>query len=212
MPRVGDNYVLPPDTAAVDGVTASAADVNARFNDLAADANAVRPVSKGGTGVSTLAALFAPLGLKGLAKKDTVGAADIDADAVTTAKVADDAITSAKLAATPGAVTDQVLRSDETGALSFGRLQLVPVQQDIYSTGTAIVYANGTTDELWEVITDGTGTGSIFRTLAGTAETKIATVSNDGPVTVLLAPGASLRFAYTTPENLILVRYRVRAR
>ena len=98
MPRVGDTFVLPPDTAAISGEVAAPADLNARFDDLAADANAVRPVSKGGTGRNTLAALYSDLGLKTLAKKDTVGTDDILDDAITTGKLLDGAVTTEKIA------------------------------------------------------------------------------------------------------------------
>lgn len=56
-------YVLPTGTAAIAGQLASAADVNARFDDIAADLNLARPVLYGGTGATTVAGARSALGL-----------------------------------------------------------------------------------------------------------------------------------------------------
>ncbi len=81
MPYVGDNYSLPPGTAAQSGVTASSSNVNERFDDLASAQNAVRPVTAGGTGGSTVGAARANLGLGTIATQASDNV-DIDGGAI----------------------------------------------------------------------------------------------------------------------------------
>jgi hypothetical protein len=63
MPRSGDTYSLPAGTAAVSNTQANSSHVNQRFDDLAAEQNAVRPISAGGTGGATAETARAALGL-----------------------------------------------------------------------------------------------------------------------------------------------------
>lgn len=67
MPRNGlDVYALPAGTAAVSGIPANSTHVNSRFADLETDANTVRPVVAGGTGVDNLPDLLTALGAQPL--------------------------------------------------------------------------------------------------------------------------------------------------
>lgn len=57
MPYSGDTYSLPAGTVGVSGALANVAHVNERFSDLEAAQNAVRPITAGGTGATSIAAV-----------------------------------------------------------------------------------------------------------------------------------------------------------
>lgn len=87
MPRDGSGvYSYPAATPGVTGTNISSAHYNAYINDIAADLNAARPVSAGGTGATTAAAARTNLGVGAIplpfATRTLAAAATIDASVV----------------------------------------------------------------------------------------------------------------------------------
>jgi len=72
MPRSGGIYSLPAGSIVANGTTADASQHNTPLNDIAADLNAPRPISAGGTGATTVSAARTALGL-GTAAVENIG-------------------------------------------------------------------------------------------------------------------------------------------
>jgi hypothetical protein len=103
MPRSGGVYSLPAGSIVANGTTADASQHNTPLNDIAADLNAARPVSAGGTGATTASGARTALGLGTAAVEDATDFATAAQGAL-----ADTAVQPADLAdvATSGAYAD----------------------------------------------------------------------------------------------------------
>jgi hypothetical protein len=111
MPRSGGVYSLPAGSIVVNGTTIEAAQHNTPLNDIAADLNAARPISSGGTGAASASAARTALGLEigtnvqaqnatlqAIATAGNVPTANLADGAVTTPKIGDGQVTTAKVA------------------------------------------------------------------------------------------------------------------
>ena len=138
MPRSASGiYTLPSGSFAVSGDVANPDSFNDVLRDLQADANAIRPVGSGGTGVTSYAALKTALSLSDLASKSQVATADIADDAVTESKIADNAVG-----------TSQVINASITGAKIAAATITNGHYADGQITGNKIAAATITRDKL----------------------------------------------------------------
>lgn len=138
-------------------------------------------IAKGGTGATDAGTARTNLGLGSLAIKNTVAAADIDNDAITTGKLLNDAVVSSKIAASAVGTSEIAPLAVTEAKIANNAVTSSKIASGTIGASKLNVVGNGTTSQYLRSDGDGSFT---WDTPIGYTGPKIATFTSSGTWTV----------------------------